>query len=156
MAHLARARASLRLFGDDLQPTEISQLLGCMPTKSWPKGQVHVAEPGREYIKKYGGWLLHASDKEPEDLDGQVSELLTKLTDDLSVWKTLAARFQVDLFCGWFMEGSNEGVSISPATMQVLGERHIELSLDIYAPDEKTASESASPEQRAQSDRPAA
>ena len=137
MAHLARSVASLRIFGDDLQPEEISRLLGCAPTKAWPKGHVQISKSGREFVKKAGGWLLHASETEPENLDGQVSELLAKLTSNLGIWVELAQRFEIDLFCGWFMESSNEGVSVSIATMRALGERGIELSLDIYGPDEK-------------------
>ncbi|WP_296889055.1 DUF4279 domain-containing protein [Thiobacillus sp.] len=127
-------------------------MLGCAPTKAWLKGHVEVSMSGRDFVKKAGGWLLHASDTEPENLDGQVSELLTKLTSDLRIWSALAQRFQVDLFCGWFMEGSNEGVSISTATMRALGERGIELSLDIYGPDSKSELESVSAQPGAQDD----
>lgn len=155
MAHLARSVASLRIFGDDLQPEEISRLLGCAPTKAWPKGHAHVSKSGREFVKKSGGWLLHASDTEPENLDGQVSELVAKLTSDLGIWAGLAQRFQVDLFCGWFMEGSNEGVSVSTATMGALAERGIELSLDIYGPDEKSEPEAAATQPTLQADGPA-
>ena len=152
MAHLARAVASLRIFGDDLQPEAISRLLGCEPTMAWPKGHVQVGNSGRELVKKSGGWLLHASDSEPENVDGQVSELLARLTSDLGIWIGLAKRFQVDLFCGWFMEGSNEGVSVSTATMLALAERGIDLSLDIYGPGERNEPESASAQPTFQAD----
>lgn len=155
MAHLARSVASLRIFGDDLHPEEISRLLGCAPTRAWPKGHVQVSKPGREYKKKTGGWLLHASDTEPENLDAQVSELVAKLTSDLGTWAELAQRFQIDLFCGWFMEGTNEGVSVSTKTMRALAERGIELSLDIYGPDEKNEPESASAQPTLQTGGPA-
>lgn len=140
MACLARSVASLRIFGDDLQPDTVSKLLGCAPTRAWAKGHVELGKSGREFTKKSGGWRLDASDTEPENLDGQVSEILAKLTSDLGAWAELGRHFQVDLFCGWFMEASNEGVSVSTATMRALAERGIELSLDIYGPDEKSES----------------
>jgi len=65
---------------------------------------------------------------------GQVKELLGKLTNDLSVWADIAQRFKIDLFVGLFMDVTNEGVLISPHTMTLLGQRGIELDLDIYAP----------------------
>jgi hypothetical protein len=88
-----------------------------------------------------GMWRLVASKREPEDLDGQIAELLSKLTDDLDVWASIARTYQLDLFCGLFMGGSNEGLSISPETMAALGLRHIELGLDIYGGDEAASND---------------
>jgi len=119
--------------GDDLVPEEVSSLLGCEPTHAERKGDRIPANAG-ERIARSGSWRLRATDKEPENLDSQVAEILGKLTQDLSAWRALTARFRIDLFCGWFMEKGNEGVSISPATLLALGERGIELGLDIYAP----------------------
>lgn len=80
-------------------------------------------------------WHLRAKETKPENLDWQVSELLGLVTSDLSVWSSIAARFRVDLFCGWFMGSGNEGVAISPETMVALGQRGIQLSIDIYGPE---------------------
>jgi len=79
-------------------------------------------------------WRIEASDKEPEDLDSQIGELLGKLTGDLSVWKSIAAKYEVDLFCGLFMDKGNEGMSLSPKSLAALGARGIELGLDVYGP----------------------
>ena len=119
--------------GDDLIPEEISSLLGAEPTRAQRKGEALAAKSGVR-IARSGGWQLHATDTEPEDLDGQVVELLGTLSQDMLVWESLADRFRIDLFCGWFMKEGNEGVSISPATLRALGQRGIELGLDIYAP----------------------
>ena len=75
---------------------------------------------------------LKSSDHEPEDLDGQVQELLGKLTQDLKVWAALAQQFQIDMFCGPFMQSANEGATLSPDTLAAMGNRGIKLSLDIY------------------------
>ncbi|KQW63550.1 hypothetical protein ASC92_23565 [Variovorax sp. Root411] len=80
-------------------------------------------------------WRLDAEVTEPENLGEQIFELLRRTTTDLDVWQALSGRFRVDLFCGWFMSGSNEGVEISPVTMIALGARGIVLSVDIYSPD---------------------
>lgn len=37
---------------------------------------------------------------EPEDINGQVAEILGCLTPDLQVWRGLEERFEIDLFCG--------------------------------------------------------
>lgn len=145
MAHLARSKASLRIFGDDLVPDEVSGLLRCAPTETWAKEHVEHSRSGREIVRKSGAWFLRAAEAEPENLDGQVTELLSQMTSDLDVWATVTRQFDVDLFCGWFMKEPNEGVSVSPHTLRLLGERGIELSLDIYGPEGESDSTQPNP-----------
>jgi hypothetical protein len=134
MPHLARSVATLRLAGDELDPEEISRLLGTEPDAAQRKGEELRGKRGIR-VAKSGLWRLSATPAEPEGLDSQVEELLGKLSQDLDVWRNLSSRFRVDLFCGWFMKQGNEGVCISPATLHALGSRGIELGVDIYAPD---------------------
>ncbi len=135
MAHLSRSVATLRISGDELLPDEITKILGCQPTHGQIKGEVIVGKKtGRERVVKIGMWRLCAEDCEPENIDAQVSEMLNKLSNDLAVWKKLSEKYELDLFCGLFMEESNEGLAISPATLYSLGARGIELGLDIYDP----------------------
>ncbi|MCG7932908.1 MAG: DUF4279 domain-containing protein [Candidatus Thiodiazotropha lotti] len=137
MAQLDRSVATLRIAGDDLQPTEISVLLEHAASKEQVKGEVIIGKvTGRSRTAKIGMWRLEATDATPEDLDGQIAELLGKLTGNLCVWEQIAARYKIDLFCGLFMNVSNEGLSISVESLKALGERGIELGLDIYGPDE--------------------
>jgi hypothetical protein len=133
MAVLARSVATLRLFGDDLEPNEVSMLLGGRPTWSARKGDVTPSKsPGGVRVARTGSWRLQAEDSVPEDVNGQVAQILGQLTSDLGVWKSLVERFDVDLFCGWFLEKSNEGVTLAPDTLLALGQRGIELDVDIY------------------------
>lgn len=134
MASLQRALATLRIGGDLLVPEEISMRLGCQPTFAQVKGEVLHSKSGTR-IARSSMWQLEATVTEPWNLDYQVAELLGKMTTDLDVWKSLAASFKVDLFCGWFMASSNDGVSVSPVTLLSLGQRNIQLELDIYDPD---------------------
>lgn len=135
MAQLARSVASLRVFGDDLKPDEVTRLLGHSPSRSWRKGEFQSSKSGRSFTRRSGAWLLEVGPSEPEDFDGQVAKLLGMLTNDHTAWSQVTTRFEVDLFCGWFMGTSNEGLSVSPSTMSALGRFGIELSLDIYGPD---------------------
>lgn len=116
-------------------PNEVSLRLGCEPSSSYAKGEItYSSESQRKYVKRSGAWILEASDQTPINLDAQASELLNKLTDKLDVWSTLNSRFEIDCFCGLFMMRPNEGLSISSDTLRALGERGIELSLEIYSP----------------------
>jgi len=132
VAELARAVASLRVTGDDLIPAEVTGLLGAEPSISFTRGE---PQPHSQRPRQFGMWSLHSASTEPADVDAQIAEILTQLTTDITVWAELAQRFNVDLFCGWFMKRGNEGVSLAPGSLTALGDRHILLDLDLYAGD---------------------
>ncbi|MBL8269411.1 MAG: DUF4279 domain-containing protein [Steroidobacter sp.] len=140
MATINRTLATLRISGEDLDPEEVSTLLGHPAERSQKKGEEIIGRStGEVRIARFGIWVLKAPEAQPGDIDGQLNSILEKLTDDLSVWKQLSARFEMDLFCGLFMEGGMEGLCISPESLLRLGERGIELGLDIYAGDGELA-----------------
>ncbi len=68
-----------------------------------------LVSEGRQHTRKYGAWVLKTEDRVPEALDDQLADIFAKLTQDLAIWKTLASRFNANVFCGLFMNGSNEG-----------------------------------------------
>lgn len=133
MGPVSKSRATLRISGDDLIPDEVTELLGCKPSFAQAKGQELVSEKtGNTRTARFGMWRLEAEQRVPEDLDGQISEILSQLNDSQSVWKGISERFDVNLFVGFFMENGNEGCCISSESALKLGERGIELQLDIY------------------------
>jgi hypothetical protein len=119
----SKTAASLRFFGDDLNPEEVTQLLGKEPDKAERRGEVRPSG----YTVRRGRWSVSAGRRTPGDLDSQIAELLAGMTDDLAVWQRLTSVYQADIFCGLFLEQENEGISLSPTTLQLLGERGIEL-----------------------------
>ena len=132
MGALDYSVATLRLFGDDLVPEEISVLLGAEPTESCRKDQRLVgASTGAVRIAVTGSWRLSATRQEPEDLESQIFEILDQLTDDLETWTSLS-RYEPDLFCGIFMASGNDGLPLSAKSLLALGQRGIALELDIY------------------------
>ena len=91
MAQVQRSVATLRIMGDNLDPTEITRLLGCAPDAAQTRGEEIAARIGASVrFAPMGIWRLSAMDREPEDLDAQIRDLLSKLTDDLTVWTSMA------------------------------------------------------------------
>ena len=122
MAETNHAVAALRVSGSGLVFDEVSSLLGHAPTTTRRlKAGVMV-------------WVLEAAETQLQSFDQQIAELLGKVTSDLLVWRTLHERFDVNIYCGWFMDKTNEGISVSSATLQTLSQRGIPLGLEIYAP----------------------
>ncbi len=133
MAVLSGSAASLRFFGDDLDPDELTLLLGRQPTNSERKGQEIVGNiTGTKRTARSGGWRLSAEPREPGNLDAQIFELLGQLTNDMSIWQDLTSRFRADVFCRLFMEEGNEGISLSHETLQRLAERGLTIDFDIH------------------------
>ena len=135
MAHLQQSLATLRIWGDELVPEDVTALLGREPTLSCAKGDPIAGNPKDDArTAATGAWHLQATDRLPADIDTQVRELLGGMTSDLAIWRKLREKYRVDLFCGLFMGHGNEGLAISPYTLVSLGVRGIELALDVYAP----------------------
>jgi hypothetical protein len=75
MGPIQKSKATLRISGDDLEPEEITRILGTLPTRARAKGKVWVtADTDRQFSAKAhtGQWHLETSVREPADLDGQV------------------------------------------------------------------------------------
>lgn len=134
MGQLSRSAASLGFYGDDLDPDEITARLGATPTFGVGKGGTWVTSRGVEKVAVTGSWRLEADDRQPGDLDGQITALFAPLTTDLATWRELAARHRGRIFCGLFLDSFNEGLSLGPEATASLGDRGLVLGLDIYAP----------------------
>jgi hypothetical protein len=105
MATIARSVATLRIIGD-LDPGEVTRLLGSSPSESQTKGEELRGKSGHPRVAKFGAWRVHASETSPADLDVQVKEILSRLTSDLAAWKELSTRFDIDLFWGPLIFGA--------------------------------------------------
>lgn len=124
-------RVALRVMGDDLDPDEVSRLLGCQPTMARRKGEV-VPGKVRDRVWQSGIWTLGRTTRRAA-IEEEVRLLLAAVTDDLGAWRELCRRFRMDVFCGVFMEDWNRGFELSPATMKLLSERGLAIGFDIYA-----------------------
>lgn len=135
MAAVEKSVVTLRIYGDDLVPQDITMMLGVSPTHAETKGQEIVGrKTGHVRIAKSGMWRICASDRKPEDIDGQIREIFSRMTAEVAVWQSITEQYRVNLFCGLFMSERNDGLSISPQSLAVLAERGIPLWFDVYAP----------------------
>ncbi|TRC96361.1 DUF4279 domain-containing protein [Mesorhizobium sp. WSM4303] len=133
MAEIAQSSASLRFFGDDLDPAELTNLLAGQPTYAVRKGDFHTHPPNQPpRVALKGLWRLSSGNGKGDQLDHQIASILNTLTSDLAVWAELVRRFKVDMFCGVWLDEVNQGLELTPPTLKLLGERGIKLGLDIY------------------------
>ena len=133
MAALHESAVTLRIVGDALKPDAVSRLLGCQPSFAFAKGDIKPSKI-KPLVRKSGMWALEARRKQPADLDAQIAEIFGRLPTDLAVWATLGKEFDIDIFCGFWMRETDEGMTVSAETMNILSDRGVRLGFCVYAP----------------------
>ena len=127
---------ALRFFGDDLDPDEVTRVLGLAPTIAERRGDTRRWRTGSRILRQ-GSWRF-ATQNSTTDIEQQCIALFDRLTTDLLIWQSLTNRFQADVFCGVFF-GRRAGVlNFSPRLHQLLADRNLTLILDMYGSDEPT------------------
>jgi len=134
MADISRSTVSIRLFGSELNPEKITQLLGCEPTSAAKTGEKIIKRNGQERIVKKGFWLLGYGESDDVFVENKIEILFGKLTGNLEAWKEATKNLDLaDVFCGLFVDNPNEGFALSPTTLRKISERNLEIDFDIYA-----------------------
>lgn len=133
MAAIARVRASLRVFGDVLEPEEVSALLGHPPTRSHRKGD--KCGPNGASVEPTGAWILDSRISEKNEVEDHVESILALLTSDHDEWSSLTERFSASILCGIFLDQYNEGFELSPRLCKALANRGLVIAFDIYSGD---------------------
>ena len=85
---------ALCIYGVELNPTEITQLLGAEPTHAHRKGERKTL---RSPPWNKGAWIREVRRFEPIDPDAMFEQLLAELSREPVVWRDLAARFQLQV-----------------------------------------------------------
>jgi len=133
VAAIARVRASLRVFGDVLEPEEVSALLGHPPTRSHRKGD--KCGPNGTSVEPTGAWILDSRISEKSEVEDHVESILGLLTSDHDEWASLTERFSASILCGIFLDQYNEGFELSPRLCKALANRGLVIAFDLYSGD---------------------
>jgi hypothetical protein len=133
---VSRFKITLRIMGDSLDPEQITAILKCPPSRSETKGKSMTTASGHIRIPKRGHWALSINSKdyrgEEIDLEQGLRILLGKLPSDSKLWRSLTTKYDVDLFCGLFLETSNRGFELSAKASTMLSRRYLKIGFDVY------------------------
>lgn len=122
--------ATLAVYGKDLEPDDVTKILGIKPTRSFRRG--HKRGPNSRSIP-HGAWFLEIRGDAPEGPDAQLRNLLMRLPDSEDIWRELRSRYKVQIRFGIFMCDWNKGFNLAPDLIIRLAKMGIELDFDIYA-----------------------
>lgn len=125
-----RSKASLRVFGQDLDPEEVTKVLRAEPSLSYRRGDLRGKR--RLVAAPRGMWMLSSSLPEQTDIEVQIASLLDRVTEDTQVWQALVCKYKVDVYCGLHVESYNRGFALSAQLLQRLASRGLRLEFDVY------------------------
>lgn len=126
-----KASVSLRFFGDELEPDEITEKLKCSPTNAFRKGDI-VPNKFKPRVCKTGSWHLHTEKNSEQNLEEQILELFGRLTEDLEIWQSLTKQFEADVYCGAWLNAWNRDIWLTPNLLKQISDRGLHLGIAIY------------------------
>jgi len=133
---------SLRLYGDDLIPGSISELLDISPNTSTTKGELVRDKTGNQSrLSRIGSWIisLEKEDTDQRTCDTAIKELLNRVNHDEGIWNLITERFSVDLPIGLVLQSNNKGLQLEAKTLKIISSMNIPVGFDIYYEEMKNA-----------------
>ncbi|NMN88871.1 MULTISPECIES: DUF4279 domain-containing protein [unclassified Novosphingobium] len=134
MDNLQRATVAVLITGEDLVPAQVAVALDGTVSFGVVKGEVFTGRHGKEIEAKIGmcrfGGEWHA---EP-DIDRQIREVLSTLTDDKDRWGAITARYFCHLSVGGYFHDWTGGLTLASETLKMLADRNLAIDFDFYAP----------------------
>jgi len=123
--------STLRLYHDDIAPSEVTRRLSRQPSKHFTKGDIR-GKRGRLY--EINGWFLSSENKvqscdSRKHIDWIIDQIWDK-REELS--QLIKEGWKADIASFWVSNSGNGGPSLSPCQMERLAQLAIEVWGDVY------------------------
>jgi len=129
------AAVTLRITGDDLNPQEISNFLGSEPRRGVCKGEAFLGHNGQERAARTGLWYFGGDYwEDAPDIGCQITTLLSRLTQDLEIWRSVTNRFHCFVSVAGYFHDWTGGLTLEADVLRLLAERGLHIDFDLYAP----------------------
>jgi hypothetical protein len=126
---------ALTIHADDLDPNEITRVLGVQPDQTQRKG---VPLPPRgdrpPRVPQIGMWSINLRPEQTPvcDVETAIARVLDQITVPLDVWHQARAGASVRIFVGLSLDDYNRGFGIDPPLLRRAADLGISLDFDIY------------------------
>jgi hypothetical protein len=122
---------TLAIYGEALDPEEITRTLGVAPTSAHRRGE---RRRPRSRPASSGAWLLQErSRREAEPAEVVIDRVLRQLPKDPAVWCELRSKYDIQLRFGIHMTGWNKGLGFSYEQVMRIAQLGAHMKFDIYA-----------------------
>ena len=131
---MVSTKASFRIMGQDLDPSEITNLLHMHPDQSHRCGDPNISKSGRRYADYTEGlWALHASVDETSAIDAHLEALVAKLWKHRDLLQEFSKRgYKIDICVGIFGIDDNMGFVLKNTLLRRVMQLGVDLDLDLY------------------------
>ena len=125
---------TLIVTGHDLNPDEITEILGAPPDQSWKRGDIKTFKSGGEFIYPWGGWKRF----QPDDtlrlpLEQQVAYWLWLLKPKALGLKTITETGCVPILDCYLAFDRGASFTFRNELLQELAQCHVSLDLQCYS-----------------------
>ena len=131
---MVSTKASFRIMGKELDPSEITNLLHMHPDQSHRCGDPNISKSGRRYANYTEGlWALHASVDETSAIDVHLEALATKLWQHRDLLQEFRKRgYKIDICVGIFGIDDNMGFVLKSTLLRRVMQLGVDLDFDLY------------------------
>lgn len=130
---------AFRIIGDNLDPEQITSLLGIDPDYSHKKGEANNRKNklGKIIVgtpHKTGIWTINSDLPETSTLEEHIVSLLVRLDSAHDKIRQLSKEgYRVDIYCGHFLKhGYQGGFDVSPEVLERMGKMGIHLAVSTH------------------------
>jgi Domain of unknown function (DUF4279) len=126
----------LQVTADDLNPDQVSELLGCQPTDSHRCGD---SSGKRGHTYKFGLWQFSTARlnfRDGKSCEEQFDEFIRNLPDTPSAWEHIASKYEARVIVYLWMRTWNREFDISVFALGELSRRRLRLHIDTYSVEE--------------------
>jgi hypothetical protein len=134
-----RFRISLRFRHPSMAPEQITEAMGIEPWRSWKAGEPRQTPKGTPLagVNRETYWTAEiVAGRWPSDLNEAIHDTLKGFVRYRSFLHEIRAEGgSVELFIGWFFDNQSGDV-LTHQCLALAGDLQIDLSLDVYPPDQ--------------------
>jgi hypothetical protein len=127
------SKAAFCIYGETLQPVEISRVLGLKATTSGVKGERQSKYPRARQLRT-SIWIHDCPLDEHLPLQDHLKWLLDVLLPKVNVVHGIAEQYDAKLSCGYSSEHGQGGCTFDAALLDRLANLGVPLVLDLYPP----------------------
>lgn len=124
------------LSGEDLNPDEITKVLGISPSGAWSKGDPVPRQPNSRFIPRpsypFGRWILHAPCSNQDNFDIQINALLDVLENLRPGINDLAKKYNGEISIAYSSSEDNFGFHFDMSLLQRIYVLGVELDIVVY------------------------
>ena len=130
----------LAIYGEDLDPDELTARFGCQPTHAHRRGDKRGP---RSLPAQKGAWLLELRGEPPDTAEVLTRRIVQSVPSDPELWRHLKDRFVFQMRYGIHLTGWNKGFELPAELVASISRLYASLEFDIYAYGEDDAGPSS-------------